>query len=518
MEATPNYPLMLLMIVDNESLPQTVRLAASIAFKNFIKNNWGNDEEPVGDGSNTIPENNKISMQDRDAIKTTIVGLMLKSPPAIQKQFSDAVSIIGRFDFPKRWPQLMDMLMEKFAHGNFHEINGILRTAHSLFKRYRFEFKSQSLWEEIKYVLDKLAKPLTDLFTATLGLRAQHATNPDALKTIYDSLALMCKVFYSLNYQDLPEFFEDNMGTWMPAFYDLLTVDVPCLKTAAESDEAGVLEQLRSQICENLCLYAQKYDEEFGPFMPRFVTAVWELLVNTGIETKFDALVSYALNFLGTVADRNHYRHLFEDPNVLESICSKVIIPNMKFRESDEELFEDNPEEYIRKDMEGSDIDTRRRSACDLVKTLSTKFEQKIFQVFSQYLSVLLSGKDWRDKDTAIFLVTSLASKGSTQKHGVTQTSELVPLPQFFQQQILPELVRENGKKNGKSMSLLLLLTLAVICFSQRVACAESGRSEVRSRLPEHYRGTESTSVLAHGDASSAGVQRSRSYLCSNSY
>lgn len=33
-----------------------------------------------------------------------------------------------------------------------------------------------------------------------------------------------------------------------------------------------------------------KYDEEFGPFMPQFVTAVWELLIKTGIETKYDAV------------------------------------------------------------------------------------------------------------------------------------------------------------------------------------------------------------------------------------
>ena len=42
----------------------------------------------------------------------------------------------------------------------------------------------------------------------------------------------------------------------------------------------------------------------------------------------------------------------------------------MDFRPSDEELFEDNPEEYIRRDIEGSDVDTRRRAACDLVKAL----------------------------------------------------------------------------------------------------------------------------------------------------
>lgn len=43
-------------------------------------------------------------------------------------------------------------------------------------------------------------------------------------------------------------------------------------------------------------------------------------------------LVSNALQFLATVADRSQYRHLFEDPTILSSICEKVIIPNMEFR------------------------------------------------------------------------------------------------------------------------------------------------------------------------------------------
>lgn len=99
-----------------------------------------------------------------------------------------------------------------------------------------------------------------------------------------------------------------------------------------EDENAGVLETLRSQVCFNLGLYAQKYDEEFCKYMPQFVTDVWELLVKTSIQTKYDTLVSNALQFLSTVAGRNHYRHLFEDPKVLASICEKVIIPNMDFR------------------------------------------------------------------------------------------------------------------------------------------------------------------------------------------
>jgi exportin-2 (importin alpha re-exporter) len=57
---------------------------------------------------------------------------------------------------------------------------------------------------------------------------------------------------------------------------------------------------------------------------------------------------------------------------------------------SDEELFVDNAEEYIRRDIEGSDVDTRRRAACDLVRVLSRYFEEKITEIFSSYVQVCM--------------------------------------------------------------------------------------------------------------------------------
>jgi len=69
-----------------------------------------------------------------------------------------------------------------FKDGDFHKINGILRTAHSLTKRYRHEFKSQELWLEIKLVLDSFAEPFSDLFVSTMTLLSQHANNKQALQ------------------------------------------------------------------------------------------------------------------------------------------------------------------------------------------------------------------------------------------------------------------------------------------------------------------------------------------------
>ncbi|CAB4022796.1 exportin-2-like, partial [Paramuricea clavata] len=52
--------------------------------------------------------------------------------------------------------------------------------------------------------------------------------------------------------------------------------------------------------------------------------------------------------------------------------------------------------------------------------------------------------RNWKSKDCAIYLVTSLATKKQTAKHGATQASELVNLTDFFNNQILPELKSPN--------------------------------------------------------------------------
>ncbi|KAL5021450.1 hypothetical protein ScPMuIL_000605 [Solemya velum] len=442
-EGNQNYPILLLHLLDKDGVDQHIRVSASVTFKNCVRRNW-RVVEGITD---------KIHPQDRETVKKEIVGLMLKSPEQIQKQLSDAISIIGREDFPDKWPDLITEMVAKFQTGNFHIINGVLRTAHSLFKRYRHEFKSTELWTEIKFVLDHFAAAFTELFIATMDLAQKHAQDLKALKVIFSSIVLICKIFYSLNFQDIPEHFEDNMATWMAHFLTLLGVDNKLLETD-DHEEAGLLEQVKSQICDNVALYAQKYDEEFSSHLPSFVTAIWNLLVTTGQQVKYDLLVSNAIQFLASVAERPSYKNLFDDPATLANICENVIVPNMQFRTADEELFEDNPEEYIRRDIEGSDVDTRRRSACDFVQALCKSFEGPVIQNFTLYVQRLLEEYttnptgNWKNKDIAIYLVTSLAAKAQTQKLGITQTSQLVNITDFYQSQIAPDLQSANINAN----------------------------------------------------------------------
>jgi len=435
-ESQENFGPLLLCLLNREDLAIHLRVVASVTFKNFVKRHWRLIEE------NDFAD--KISAADRQSVKASIIELMLTSPEQIQRQLSDSISLISVEDFPDKWPDLLTGLVERMKSGNFHVINGVLRTAHSIFKRYRHEFQSNELWKEIKYVLGVFAHPVTELFQTLMGMIEKNANDAAGLKLIFSSLTLTCKIFRSLNAQDFPEEFEDTMEIWMTHFLSLLTYDNPLLHST--TDEAGLLEQVKSQICDNISLFAQNYGENFADYLPKFVTAVWNLLITIGLEQKYDLLVSYSIQFITAVVQRPQYRELFENEDSLKSICEKIVIPNLFLREVDIEIFEDNPEEYIRKDIERSDVDTRRRAASDLVQALSTQFEKQVVAIFSAYVSTLLQEsatdvkKNWRQKDVALFLVTTLASKGQTKKYGTTKASELIDVGQFYEASILPEL------------------------------------------------------------------------------
>ncbi|CAF0855566.1 unnamed protein product, partial [Didymodactylos carnosus] len=157
-------------------------------------------------------------------------------------------------------------------------------------------------------------------------------------------------------------------------------------------------------------------------------------------------LVGTAMRFLSTLAARSHHCAMFQGDETLKTVCEQVILPNLFLREADIEEFEDNPEEYIRKDIEKSDFATRRRAAGDFLQALCIFFEPQVVALYSQYIDSMLQDyiqnptKNWTKKDISIFLVLALASKGETQKFGITRSSHLISIQAFFISAIYPEL------------------------------------------------------------------------------
>lgn len=271
------------------------------------------------------------------------------------------------------------------------------------------------------------------------------------LKQHVEVLNLLVKLFYDLSCQDLPPIFEDNLASVTSLLHKYLTYENPLLATDDDS-ESGPLEYVKAGICEVMRLYMRKYEDAFGELCQPFITSTWNLLTTIGPETKFDILVSKALHFLTAVASINSHAQNFNNEETLGQVVEKVILPNVSLRESDIEQFEDEPIEYIRRDLEGSDADTRRRAATDFLRQLLEKFEPLVTGVVGRYITHYLSAfsKDpsgnWKSKDTAVYLFSAIAAKGViTTTHGVKTTNSLVDIVDFFQNNIANDLIADTG-------------------------------------------------------------------------
>lgn len=261
----------------------------------------------------------------------------------------------------------------------------------------------------------------------------------------------MVKLFYDLSAHDLPPMFEDNLTGLSAILLKYLLYDNALLHTDDES-EAGPLEYVKAGIFEGLVLYTQKYIDVFDAHIEQFVGSSWNLLTTIGLDTKYDILVSKALQFLTSVVSLSTHSEAFKDENTLSQVIEKVILPNISLRESDVELFEDEPIEFIRRDLEGSDSDTRRRAATDFLRRLMERFEAPVTTITLKYATHFLeqytksSGSDWKSKDTAVYLFSSIAAKGgATASHGVTTTNPMVDIGEFFRNNLSGDLAAESG-------------------------------------------------------------------------
>lgn len=377
---------------------------------------------------------------------------MISVPPSMQTQLGEAISAIADSDFWERWDTLVDDLVSRLTPDNAQVNNGVLQVAHSIFKRWRPLFRSDDLFTEINHVLSKFSAPFLQLLQNTDQVITQSQGNKDLLQPHFSTLNLAIKLFYDLSCQDLPPDFEENLANISSLLLKYLTYDSPLLRTD-DDDEAGPLEYVKAGIFEVLILYVQKYEDAFGPHLGQFVESSWTLLTTIGTETKYDVLVSKALQFLTSVTKINQYAQSFNNQEILGRVVEQVILPNISMRESDVELFEDEPIEFIRRDLEGSDSDTRRRAATDFLRQLMEQFEKLVTDVVSQYIQHYLAeyekdkSENWKAKDTAVYLFCAIAAKGTpTAARGVQTTNSHVDVIDFFQKNIASDLTTEDAE------------------------------------------------------------------------
>jgi exportin-2 (importin alpha re-exporter) len=258
---------------------------------------------------------------------------MCTVPPQIQAQVSEAISLIAKVDYPANWDNLLPELVQQFGSSDPAVVNGVLKTANSIFKSFRYVGRSDDLYKVIKYTLERIQAPLLTLYIETGKGVDQYANDPAQLTLRLEALRTMNRIFFSLNYQDLPEFFEDHMQEWMGQFAKYLTYANPCVTDDDEENEPGPIDNLQASIVANLSLYADKDEEPFLPFLPDFTKLVWGLLMKVTAYKKHDVLATTSIKFLSSLVSKLMHKSLFQEEATLREIVVKIVIPNLMFRE-----------------------------------------------------------------------------------------------------------------------------------------------------------------------------------------
>lgn len=389
---------MVLQLIEGEKNNIAIQQAAAVHFKNLMKNGW----DPENDTGIVISEH------DRVLIKNNLVQLMCSVAPSIQSQCSESISLIAAQDFPAKWDNLLPMLIEKFASPDPNVVKGVLIATNSLFKRFRYVQRSDSLYSDIIYSLKHVSAPLLTLIQTTNAAIDSFQADAAQLVPRFESMRLICRIFFSLNYQDLPEFFEDNMPAFMEIFGKYLGYQNALLTDASEDTEPSPIDKLQSAIVENLNLYADKDEESFMPYLGKFTELVWHLLMRATSLPKHDVLATKCIRFLSALVKKQMHRDLFKEEATLRQIISSIVIPNLTIREVDEERFEDDPAEYIATDIEGSETESRRKCSQDLLRAMCRQFNLEASAICTEHVGTMLQqyqtnpDANWAAKDAAV--------------------------------------------------------------------------------------------------------------------
>ncbi|KAI9448619.1 armadillo-type protein [Lactarius psammicola] len=446
----PAFVVHLLRLVLDATQNGAVRLAASVYLKNMVKLGWLEDDE--------YP----IPVADKEALKPQLVPAMIAlsgaSDKAIRAQIAESVSLIAELDFPQRWPDLIDQLVQSLSSSDLNINLGVLETAHSIFREWRSRARSDAFWSIIKLVHSKFLVPYFQLFELTIKSLLE---TPDPL--LAQTMAVLIDLYYDLTCQDLAPEFEDRHETFFAEgtgyFMQLMAWDPPQLQTDPDETTPSLPSRIRTGVIEIAELYVKLYPEMLARSrsVAVFVKAVWELVAGgKQLGIAYDQLVSQSLRFISTAIRSGAYRDIFEAHDTIRGLIAGVVVPNLALRTRDVEAFEDTPLEYVRGELQVSEVATPRQAAADVIKALvgvgpdsESATTALALEWIGRALTEASAARDvedaWKSKDAAVYLFEAVATRSATLTQGVTATNPNVNIVQWFGDNIFGDLQAAAG-------------------------------------------------------------------------
>uniref|UniRef100_A0A8C7FPL7 Importin 7 n=1 Tax=Oncorhynchus kisutch TaxID=8019 RepID=A0A8C7FPL7_ONCKI len=366
-----------------------------IYLKNMVTQHWSE-----GDGTSTETPVNNIPEEDRQFIRDNIVEAIIHSP---ELQLTTCIHHMIKHDYPGKWTAIVDKIGFYLQSDNSAGWLGILLCLYQLVKNY--EYKKPDERSPLVAAMQIFMPMLKDRFIQLL---------PDPSSESVLVQKQIFKILYALFQYNLPlELINrQNLTEWMEILKTVVDRDVPPETLQVDEDERPELPWWK---CKKWALHilarlferygspgntTKEYTEFADLFLKGYAVAAQQVLLKVLYQYKEKQYVAprvlqQTLNYINQgIAHAVTWKNL--KPHI-QGIIQDVVFPLMCYTDSDQELWEEDPYEYIRMKF-GKRILCLSSRRNVLQKTMGF-----CYQILTEPTS------DPRKKDGALHMIGSLA-------------------------------------------------------------------------------------------------------------
>lgn len=359
---------------------EVAKLPAAIVFRVNIQKNWVSR-----DGTQ------KILPGEKTAIKTKLIETLfhVKDDYKLRAQLRLALSTIMNHE---KWPEIEDIIKRLLSDpaNNNHAYVGLL-VLFEYAKCYRWSDKIPN--EGANPVLESIA---TDIFPYVENVAKSLLTQDSILSD--EMLYMVLKIYKYTTYSDIPLYLVNNptnLGNWCQLHLNVINAPLPKIVIEVDPSErclhprvkavkhafGNLRRMLRSHAAS---AYLRKKDTKFAQiyinsFVPDIVNNYYKIIERWSTKQVWlsEASIFYLINFFDLLLDNEGW-NLIKDQ--LDAIIRLLIVPTLSANEESIEMYEDDPEEYIRRYLDiGRLLTTADVGADNFIYSLSLKkFDQSV--------------------------------------------------------------------------------------------------------------------------------------------
>ncbi|CAG2214732.1 IPO7 [Mytilus edulis] len=341
---------LLLQVVMTEQLDMPVRQAGAIYLKNVLTQSW--QEKEVENPGDPVPFS--VHEQDRQQIRDNVIEAIIHAAGPIRSQLCVIVSHIIKCDYPGRWAVLPEKIATFIQSENPMQWMGALMTLYQMVKVYEYKRPDE------RKILDDAMGIMLPLIYQRISFMMQDQSEASVLLQ-----KQILKIYYAFIQNFLPQdvLTKEVFTQWMEVIRQIVDRPVPEETTQIDEDERPELAwwKVKKWATHILARVFERYGSPGNVTKEYNAFAEWYLKAFSGgiIAVLFKVLDQYrqkiyvaprvmqqVLNYLNQGVS-HAFSWKYMKPH-FQTLIQEVLFPLMCHSDEDDELWNTDPQEYIR--------------------------------------------------------------------------------------------------------------------------------------------------------------------------